>query len=89
MIMAVTIKPIEDRVLVSASAGERELRKQYSSMKAATTEAVELGIMLTRDKEIVDSSQPMPDYPHGFKTDADVDVAELVERGFRMIGRKS
>jgi hypothetical protein len=86
MKMKFAIRAVEEGAVISVSASERELTKEYPSMKAASIEAVELGIMLPSEKEIVDRSQLRSDYPQGFKGEApDIDVAELVQRGFRIL----
>jgi hypothetical protein len=65
------------------SVGEQVRRKKYPSMSAATSEALELQIMAPNDKRLADMSQPVPTYAQGFtSTSVEVDVDELIKRGF-------
>jgi hypothetical protein len=78
----VKIIPVEDDVHVTVSTTEQSLCKEYSSMRAATSEAIELELILPYEKELLDKSQPLPNSPHGLETKSDVDVAELLKCGF-------
>jgi hypothetical protein len=81
--MAVKIVPGEDAAYTVVSAGEQVWRKKYSSMPAAISEAVELQIMTPREKQLADTSQPVPTYAQGFSSPAvEVDLDELPKRGF-------
>jgi hypothetical protein len=81
--MAVKIVPSDDGAYTVVSVGEQVWRKKYSSMSAATSEALELQIMAPSDKLLADMSQPVPTYAQGFtSTSVEVDVDELTKRGF-------
>ena len=84
---AVKIVPSEDEAYTVVSAGEQVWRKKYASMTAAISEAVELQIMTPREEQHADTSQPAPTYAQGFSSTAvEVDLDELVGRGFRLDG---
>jgi len=84
---------------VSSLAGETHINvslldgrvwvKQYLFFRAATGEAEDLGAILPFKKELLDASLPGPNYPQGFTAEADVDVAYLMRRGFRLEKNKS
>jgi len=81
--MAVKIVPVEDGAQTVTSAGDQVWRKMYTSMDAATSEAIELQIMGPKEKGIADMSQPMPTYAQGFSSpEVEVDPNELIRRGF-------
>lgn len=81
--MAVKIIPTEDGAQTVASAGEQVWRKMYPSMDAATSEAVELQIMGSKEKGTADMSQPVPTYAQGFTSpEAEIEPTELIQRGF-------
>jgi hypothetical protein len=81
--MAVKIVPSDDGAYTVVSVGEQVRRKKYPSMSAATSEALELQIMAPNDKRLADMSQPVPTYAQGFtSTSVEVDVDELIKRGF-------
>jgi hypothetical protein len=81
---AVKIVPSEDEAYTVVSAGGHVWRKKYASMPAAISEAVELQIMTPREKQLADTSQPVPTYAQGFSSPTvEIDLDELVGRGFR------
>jgi len=81
--LAVKIVPSNNQAYTVVSHGEKVWRKRYSSMSAATSEALELQIMAPRDKGLADMSQPVPTYAQGFTSaSAEVDIDELTKRGF-------
>jgi hypothetical protein len=83
--MAVKIVPSDDEAYTVASVGEQVWRKKYSSMSAATSEAIELQIMAPNDKGLADMPQPVPTYAQGFtSSEVEVDIDELIRRGFRL-----
>jgi hypothetical protein len=80
---AVKIVPSDDEAYTVVSVGEHVWRKKYPSMDAATSEALELQMMAPNDKGLADMPQPVPTYAQGFtSTSVEVDVDELVKRGF-------
>jgi hypothetical protein len=56
--IAVKIVPSDDAAYTVVNAGDQIWRKRYSTMLAATSEAVELEIMTPSDKGLADMSQP-------------------------------
>jgi hypothetical protein len=82
--MAVKIVPSDDEAFTVVSFDEQVWRKKYSSMSAATSEALELEMMAPNEKGLADLPQPVPTYAQGFtSTSVEVDLDELIKRGFR------
>jgi hypothetical protein len=80
---SVKIIPSDDEAYTVVSVDEQVWRKKYPSMSAATSEALELQILTPNEKGLADMSQPVPTYAQGFtSTSVDVDVDELIKRGF-------
>jgi hypothetical protein len=88
MIINVMVKivPVGDAIHSSVSAGDQAWGKKYSSMEVAATEAEELGMIPSGMKQLLCGAQRMPSYPHGFESEADVDLEELITRGFLPVG---
>ena len=80
---SVKIIPSDDEAYTVVSVDEQVWRKKYPSMSAATSEALELQILTPNEKGLADMSQPVPTYAQGFtSTSVDVDLDELIKRGF-------
>jgi hypothetical protein len=79
------IVPVDDGFQTTASDEGKVWRKRYQSWPSATADAVDLRIMLTDTKQVLDEYRRMPGKAGVWytpETPSEIDLDELIARGF-------
>jgi len=78
----VHVFPKDDGARVQVIFPDSAWIKDYESMPSATEDAVNLGLIRDAEKNLLDLSQRMPNYPRDLKTKAQVEPLTLENAGF-------